>query len=114
MTARPNDSKTGDLVQLVATEERLERRLAEAKAEAGRVVEAAQEAVRSREAGLEAELAEVGRGLEASAAAERVARVSEIDAAARAEIAAFEGLSPERIAELARYVVSFVAAGEPP
>lgn len=114
MTARPMQSDTGDLARLVATEERLERRLAEARAEAGSLVAAAEEAARARETGLDAELAELSRRLDAAAEAELAAREREIAAAAEAEIAAFDGLSPERVTALARHVTDFVVAGEPP
>ena len=114
MTATRTDALTGDLAELLATEERLERRLAEARVEAARLVEAARESAGRREAHLEQELAALGRRLEADAQAERGRRLEEVETAAREAADRFDRIPDGRIADLARAVAALVAGDLPP
>lgn len=100
-----------DLTRLLEVEAGLERMLQGARDEAARLVAEARTAAREREDALGAELEEAGRRLETEMVAERERRVQEIEDAGNREVERFEHVMPERIAELARYVVDRVIEG---
>lgn len=97
-----------DLTRLLEAEVRLERMLRRAREETARLVAEAHTAARAHEEALGAELEEAGQRLEAEIAAERDRRVGEMVEAARHEVERLEQVAPERIAELARFVVDRV------
>jgi vacuolar-type H+-ATPase subunit H len=99
---RPQQS---DLTRLLEAEARLEQMLQRARDEAARLVAEARTAARARDDALGAELEEAEQRLEAEMAAERDRRVEEIAEGARHEVERLEHVAPERIAELARYMV---------
>lgn len=89
-----------DLQRLLATERRLAERLAAARAERDRVVAEAEAAAKAREAALAADLEGAERRLRDTLTAERRQREQEIAAAAEREIASFEAVSQQRLAEI--------------
>lgn len=91
----------GDLARLLETERRLEERLRAAGAEAETVVARAQLEAERQEATLEAELAEAGRRLDESLAAEDRRRAAEIADAAAREVEAYGRVTPARLAAVA-------------
>ncbi len=101
------------MARLLDTETRLEQTLGRARDEAARLVTEAREAARAREAALGAELEAAAQRLGAEIATERDRAAREIVEAARREAERFDGVTPERIGELARRVVERVIGGAP-
>jgi vacuolar-type H+-ATPase subunit H len=100
-----------DLSRLLEAEARLEQMLRDAREEAARLVAEAHQAAQARDDALEADLEGAGQRLEAEIAAERERRVQEIVEGGRREVERLEHVAPERIKELARYVVDRVIEG---
>lgn len=114
-TRVPVQDGKGDLARLLATEERLEQLVVGARAEAERVVAAAQAQAAAREAALAAQLDAEVRKMTEAVAAERSRREAELAATLRAEAARFDAIPGARIAELAGYVVRrVIGSGEMP
>jgi len=103
----------GDLARLLDTETRLEQALQRARDEATRLVTEARGTARAREAALGAELDAAARRLEAEIAGERDRAAQEIAAAARRDTERFDGVTAERIRDVARQVVDRVIGGAP-
>jgi vacuolar-type H+-ATPase subunit H len=101
----------GDLARLLDTETRLEQALQRARDEATRLVTEAREAARARETALGAELEAAAQRLEAEIASQRDRTAREIADAARRDTERFDGVTVERIAEVARRVVERVIGG---
>jgi hypothetical protein len=95
----------GELGLLLDLEERLEQTLAQARADAARLVAAAEAATVAREAALEGELAAARAQLDTTIASERARREAEVAAAAARDAARFEAVPVERIQDLAQRVV---------
>ena len=110
MTAQQR-TEPGDLARLLETETRLAATLGVAREAAARLVAEARASAQARADALDADLDEAGRRLEAEIAAERERRVQEIVEAGRREEERLEQVTPERIAEVARYVVDRVIEG---
>lgn len=98
----PAAAPQGDLARLLATEQRLEERLRAARAEGAAVVAQAQQAGAKEEATLESQLAEAGRHLDESLAAEAQRRTAEIAEGAEREVRAYQRVSAARLAAVAR------------
>lgn len=96
----------GDLDLLIETERRLAARLDAAQAEALRIVEAARQAAREAERRLEEELQGSLAALRDRIAAEREAEIAAIAEEARGPAERLDGLSAERIADLAGRVLA--------
>lgn len=96
---------SSDLAQLMATERRLDRRLAEVRAEAERLVEAAREESRTVDAAFDRESEAAAERLRVEIEAERAQQLESIAAEARQRIEAFDGIPDGRIGELSEYVV---------
>lgn len=97
----PVPAPQGDLARLLDTERRLEERLHAARAESAALVADAQRAAAQEEATLESQLAEAGRQLDESLAAEAQRRTAEIAEAAAGEVRAYERVSAARLAAVA-------------
>lgn len=91
-----------DLARLLETERRLEERLRAARAERDGLIAEAQAAAESRERELAAGLEHEQRRLAAALEAERLQGEREIADAAELQVAAFEGVPPERVVAVAR------------
>jgi hypothetical protein len=112
MNATAPTGVSDDLTSLLATEERLELRMAEARAEAERIVSGAEATAHAQEVALEAELARAAQDLEARAQVERTSGLAEIESQAAAAIAVFDEIGPGHVAELASYIASQVTGGD--
>ncbi len=94
-----------ELERLIETEQRLDDLLRHARDEAASIVQDAREAVARREAAVVAELAAAAARAEATLAAERERVAAEITAAARDQIARYDGVEEPRLQAAARLVV---------
>ena len=109
--AHPNaGSEDGDLGRLLAAEERLERTLADARAEAARLLADADAAAVAQEQGLDAELAKEVAALQARVTGERASREAEILNAAEAAAARYDAIVTARIDAVAEMVVARLLA----
>jgi flagellar biosynthesis/type III secretory pathway protein FliH len=102
-----------DLDRLVEAERRLEALVADTRAEAARIVAAAQEAGHAREQLLERECQEALAAARMAIEIERDREIAGIAADAERRAQAFDAVPPERVAQLAKDVVRRVI-GEPP
>lgn len=87
-----------DLDRLVETERRLEAVVAEARAQAGRIAAAAEEAARAREQLLERECQGALAAIRTEIETARDREVAAILAAAQRRARAFDAVAPQRIA----------------
>jgi len=94
-----------ELERLIETEQRLDELLRQARERAAAIVQEAREAVARREAAVVAELAEAAARAEATLAAERERGAAEITAAARDQIARYDGVEEHRLQAAARLLV---------
>jgi len=94
-----------ELERLIETERRLDDMLRQARAAAAAIVQQARDAVARREAAVAAELAAAAGKAEATLAAERERVAAEIAAAARDQIARYDGVDEPRVQAAARLVV---------
>ena len=94
-----------ELERLIETEQRLDDLLRQARDQAATIVQEAREAVAQREAAVVAELAEAAARAEATLAAERERVAAEITAAARNQIARYDGVEEPRLQAAARLLV---------
>jgi vacuolar-type H+-ATPase subunit H len=101
------------LARLLDTETRLEQALQRAREEATRLVTEARAAAQAREAALAAELEAAAQRLATEITGERDTAAQAIAAAARRDAERFDGVTAERIAELARRVVERVLSDAP-
>jgi len=106
------DSK-GDLARLLATEQRLEQLVTDARARAETIIATARALAAKRESDMAAELAAATRQLESTLAAERAARQAELERQLAEDRLRFENVSATTIDAMAAYVVSRVV-GSPP
>ena len=104
-TRPPATATATDLARLIATERRLEQRLAEARAEGARVVAAAQHAAETAEAGLVAGIEAEARALQEREAAERREALARIEDEGRMQANAYATVPDDTVAALARAVV---------
>ena len=103
-----------ELDQLIETEQRLDRALQQAREECARMIATARAAAQSREAALEAELADRIQARAVEAAADRRRREAEIVRDTARQVARFDVVTDERVAVLARRVVEMlVGEGAP-
>jgi hypothetical protein len=98
----------GELGTLIEVEKRLELQLSAAREEAGRLLAAARSKVTQAERALEAEIEEGYRRLGSEVEAERRRRAEATAGEARRQAGLFDGVSPERLESLARFVVDRV------
>ena len=104
----------GDLARLLETEQRLEDRVAAARAEAADGVVRAQQAAAQEDAATDAQLAAAGQALDATLAEEGRRRGAEIAAAAEAEVQAYDRVPAARIAAIAQALgARFLIGGSP-
>lgn len=101
-----------ELEQLIATEQRLDDALRQARAEAARLVAEAQAASTHADAALAAEIEAAAAALAGAAATERREREAAIARDAAEQVARSDGVSTARIGALARQLVHLLA--EPP
>ena len=97
-----------DLDRLVATEQRLEASVADARAEAERIVEEAHTAARGGEQAFERECQEALAQIQSDIETTRDRAIAAIAADARRRAQAFDEVTEDRVAELAAYVVDRV------
>lgn len=102
--AHARDRETG-LDRVIETELRLEAELAEVKAEAARRLEAARAAALEADARAAERLAEEVAQIRRRTEGETETALATVAEKGRAELTSFRSLSPERIDELADYVV---------
>jgi vacuolar-type H+-ATPase subunit H len=103
-------SDDGDLGRLLAAEARLETMLADARAEAARLVAEARAAAAARETGLDAEIEREAAALDARLSAERAGREAEIAAQAEASARRYDAIGQPRVGALAARVVERLVA----
>jgi hypothetical protein len=104
----------GGLGLVIEAEARIAERIAAARTQAARILEAAEESARASAQRYAAELADAMAALEARVAAERDQQIAAIRAAADRRIARFQALTPERIEALAEAAVARVLDGSEP
>ena len=102
---------SGDLAQLVATEQELEARLARAREEARSLIDAARAAREARALEHERSTGQARARFEAEVERERSRRAAELLADGRRRAARFDDLPEARIAELAGVVLDCLLAG---
>jgi vacuolar-type H+-ATPase subunit H len=100
----------GDLGQLLAAEERLERLVAAARAEAARLLADADAAATSGERVLDIELEKEAVALTARLTGEGASREADILAAAAAAAARYDGIVTPRVEAVAEMVVARLLA----
>jgi len=103
-------SEDVDLGRLLAAEERLERMLADARAEAGRLLAEATTAADAQERGLDAELEKEAAALGARLTGEGAGREADIVAAAETAAARYDAIGADRVETLAEQVVGQLVA----
>ena len=94
-----------ELERLIETEQRLDDLLRRAREQAATIVQEARDAMAQREAAVDAELAAAAGQAEATLAAERERVAVEIAAAARDQVARYDGVDEPRVQAAARLVV---------
>jgi len=94
-----------ELERLIETERRLDDLLRQARERAAAIVQEARDAVAQREATVDAELAAAAGKAEATLVAERERVAAEIAAAARDQVARYDGVDAPRVQAAARLVV---------
>lgn len=103
-------SEDGDLVRLLAAEERLERLLVDARAEAARLLAEAATGAEVRERGLDAELGKEAAALDERLQAERTSRESEIRDAAETTARRYDAVTKARVEAVADFIVTRLLA----
>jgi vacuolar-type H+-ATPase subunit H len=101
----PEEGTGVELERLIETERRLDDLLRQARDQAAAIVQEARDAVARREAAVDAELAAAAGKAEATLAAERQRVAAEIAAAARDQIARYDGVDEPRMQAAARLLV---------
>lgn len=109
MTHTP--AQHGDLEAILQLEKELADRVADARAEAERILREAQADVARRDAGLEEELARRIRELDARLLAEREQRLAQVTASARQRRAAWDAVDDATVNRAAGAVVDALVAG---
>jgi hypothetical protein len=102
MRTSPASLPSSDLDRLLATEQRLEKRLAEARAQGQALIAEARTKAEQREGALEAELQQEERRLAETLTSERQQKERAIAEDAERAAAAFERLPEARVTALAR------------
>jgi hypothetical protein len=102
-----------ELEQLIATEQRLDDALRQARAEAARLVEEAKATSTLAEAALAADIAAAAAAMAGAAATERREREAAIAREAAEQVARTDGVSTARIGALARDLVHLLVAEAP-
>lgn len=103
-------SEQTDLGQLLAAETRLERLVADARAEAARLTAETEAHAGARERALDAELKEEEARLRTRLEEERRGREAAVRAEAEAAAARYEAITDEQVSRIARDVVARVVA----
>lgn len=98
-------SPAGDLARLIETERRLQARLEEVDAEAGRIEAAARERAADLIGGVEADLERDVEVLRARLESDGVRQIEAIEREARTAIARYEGVTADRVDALAGYAL---------